>query len=651
MAAGLLNISPSAKWTGNATTVAGSPTGGSGSTPSLLNSNYGIRITDDNTLYITDRNNHRIVVIFPNSTIAGAIIGSGYGTGLTQMNYPSDIFVTSDGIYVLDTLNYRVLKWWENGTNTTIVAGTTGIVGSTSSNATFSTSYGLFVDDFSYVYVSDGANYRVMRFPPNSTSGTTGSTLAGTGFAGYGRQGFDSPRGIFVDSNRALYVVDTNNHRIQKWNFEVCYGVTVAGTGYSGNSLGQLQNPSSVVVDSNGYMYITDQNNHRILRWAPDACLGECIAGCSMTAGTRADQLYYPFSVAFDSQGSLYVSDTSNNRVQKFSILNNTEAVLVPTAQWALNATTVAGSPTGGSGSTPSFLNSNYGIRITDDNTLYIADRNNHRIVVIFPNSTIAGAIIGSGYGTGLTQMNYPSDIFVTSDGIYVLDSSNYRILKLQKNGTNPTIVAGITGMAGSTSSYNTFGTSYQMFVDIYGNIYVSDQANHRVLRFPPNSSNGTNADIAAGIGTSGYGPSQLNTPYGIFVDSARTLYIADTNNHRIQRWKFNACSGITVAGRAGQAGTALYLLQYPTSVVVDINGYMYICDKNNNRVLRWTPDACLGECISGCTMTTGTRADQLYFPFSITFDSQGSLYVSDTSNNRVQKFRVLNNICEYYVA
>ncbi|CAF4231446.1 unnamed protein product, partial [Rotaria sp. Silwood2] len=601
--------------------------------------------TNDGTLYIADRSNHRVVVVYPNSTIAGAIIGSGYGNGLTQMNFPSDVFVTSDGIYVLDSSNYRVLKWWKNATNSSIVAGMTGVMGSTSSNATFSTTYGLFVDDLGYIYVSDAGNYRVIRFPPNSTSSTIGSTIAGTGLAGYGRQGLDSSRGIFVNSDGALYIADTNNHRIQKWNSGACYGVTTAGTGYTGNSLGQLQNPSSVVVDSNGYMYISDQNNHRVLRWAPEACAGECIAGCSMTIGTRPDQLFYPFSIAFDSQGSLYVSDTSNNRVQKFAILNNTEAVLVPTAQWVTNATTVAGSPTGGSGSTSSLLSSNYGIRITNDGTLYIADRSNHRVVVVYPNSTIAGAIIGSGYGNGLTQMNSPSDVFVTSDGIYVLDSSNYRVLKLQKNGTNPTIVAGSTGVLGTTSSYNTFGASYQMFIDISGNIYVSDQSNHRVLRFPPNSSSGTNANVIAGIGSSGYGPSQLNTPYGIFVDSARTLYIADTNNHRIQRWKYNACSGTTVAGRAGQTGSALYLLQYPSSVVVDINGYIYICDKNNNRVLRWAPEACAGECTAGCSMTIGTRPDQLFYPFSVAFDSQGSLYVSDTSNNRVQKFSVFNNV------
>ncbi|CAF0941349.1 unnamed protein product [Rotaria sordida] len=222
--------------------------------------------------------------------------------------------------------------------------------------------------------------------------------------------------------------------------------------------------------------------------------------------------------------------------VTGLTTITSAKAILLPTGQWEGNGATIAGSSLGGSGSTTSLLNSNYGIRITKDGTLYIADRDNHRVVVIFPNSTTAGLIIGGGFGTGITQMKYSSDVFVTNDAIYVLDSSNYRIQKWQKNGSNETIVAGITGSSGSALNNATFSTSYQMFVDIYGNIYVSDQANHRVLRFPPNSLSGTSADIIAGIGTSGYGPNQFYNPYGIYVDSARTLYVADTNNHRIHQ-------------------------------------------------------------------------------------------------------------------
>lgn len=286
--------------------------------------NEGIFIADNDTLYIADRINHRVVIVSPNSINASKILSVGGGSALNQMNNPMNVMVTADAIYVLDSSNYRVVKWFKNGTNATVVAGVTGSAGAATSNTTFGWDYGLFVDQYGSIYVSDGPNNRVLSFPSNSTSGANGNWIAGTGASGFGWQGFQSPRGIFVDSNQALYVADTSNHRIQKWNSGACYGVTVAGNRVSGNSLKQLNSPSGLVVDSNGYLYISDQGNNRILRWAPDSCAGQCIAGCSMTTGSRPDQLNSPFAVAFDSNGSLYVSDTGYHRVQKFSILNNT---------------------------------------------------------------------------------------------------------------------------------------------------------------------------------------------------------------------------------------------------------------------------------------------------------------------------------------
>ncbi|CAM4786685.1 unnamed protein product [Rotaria magnacalcarata] len=255
------------------------------------------------------------------------------------------------------------------------------------------------------------------------------------------------------------------------------------------------------------------------------------------------------------------------------------------------------------------------GIYITDNDTVYIANSVNNRIVIVSPNSTTASAIIGSDPGNSLTQLNYPVDLFVTSGGIYVLDPYNYRVVEWNKNETNSTSVAETTGVSGGTMDFNKFGISYQIFFDVF-----------------------------AGTSTAGDGPCVLYCPYGIFVDNALTLYIADKYNHRIQRWKFNACWGDTVADRVTQTGISLYLLNYPTAVVLGMNPYMHICDKNNNRILRWAPDACAGDCIAGCSMTTEASINQLNSPFTIVFDSQGSLYVSDTGNNRVQKFLVYDN-------
>ena len=473
---------------------------------------------------------------------------------------------------------------------------------------------------------------------------------------------------MFVDGDRTMYIADMYNHRVQMWTDGASVGSTVAGTGVAGTADSQLYYPISVVVDSNQYMYIADEYNNRIQRWAPGACAGQCLVGCSRSTGAAADRLYYPQSVAFDSQRALYVSDGFQHRIQKFTMSTDTgknHTHLRPTRivgirenshfhlfaallslssdfDWAPDGNTVAGSATGTGGTSSASLSNNLAIQIVDSgNNLYIADTGNNRVALIQPSSTNATRIFGS-VGTASNQFNQPTDIFVTNTAIYVLDASNYRVQMWPRNGSSGTTVAGITGSAGSAASSTTFSLSYGIFVDTTGYLYVSDQANHRVLRFPSGSTSGTSSVLVAGTGISGPASSQLSSPNKIFVDDASTVYIADTNNHRIQKWVYGACAGVTVAG-TGIAGSDLAQLQSPVSIMVDANGYMYISDRDNQRILRWSPGSSMGKCIAGCSGIAGTATNQLSSPSALAFDSNGLLYVSDKSNNRVQKFSLFS--------
>ena len=267
--------------------------------------------------------------------------------------------------------------------------------------------------------------------------------------------------------------------------------------------------------------------------------------------------------------------------------------------------------------------------------------------MVIQPNSTNATDIIGSGPGTAWNQFQEPTDVFVTNTSVYVLDALNYRIQMWPRNGSNATTVAGMTGSVGNASNTTTFGYSYGIYVDNVGSVYVSDQSNHRVLRYPPASVSGTSGIVVAGTGISGSAPSQLNAPSRIFVDDARTIYIADSANHRIQRWTYGACSGVTVAG-TGTSGSTTSQLNFPVSVIVDTNQIMYIGDQGNNRIHRWTVGDCSGQCLVGCTQASGNATYQFYLLQAMAFDSQGALYVSDGTNNRVQKSGLLKDFSEF---
>ncbi|CAF4212685.1 unnamed protein product, partial [Adineta steineri] len=102
------------------------------------------------------------------------------------------------------------------------------------------------------------------------------------------------------------------------------------------------------------------------------------------------------------------------------------------------------------------------------------------------------------------------------------------------------------------------------------------------------------------------------------------------------------ATSGVTVAGIASVAGSNLTLLNNPNAVIVDNNGYIYVADGNNDRIVKWTTNYTAGGiCVVGCTGSTGVANNQFNGVRDLKFDMQGNLYVTDQQNYRIQKFMI----------
>lgn len=130
-----------------------------------------------------------------------------------------------------------------------------------------------------------------------------------------------------------------------------------------------------------------------------------------------------------------------------------------------------------------------------------------------------------------------------------------------------------------------------------------------------------------------GNGPHQLKEPRCVYVDANETVYICDTENHRIQRWEKGQSTGTTVAG--GSAGSSLNQLNKPLGLTFDKNGLMYVADTENNRVLRYTLNSTLGSIVAG-QGGSGSNDDQLKLPTSVVVDSNLNLYIADRDNNRI---------------
>ncbi|CAF4405295.1 unnamed protein product [Rotaria sp. Silwood2] len=306
-----------------------------------------------------------------------------------------------------------------------------------------------------------------------------------------------------------------------RWNST---GLTVAGIGSSsGSTSDKLNTPIDLAVDFSNTLYIADFNNNRIQRWLIGASTGTTVAGqANGTSGIGAAYLSAPAGVIIDSNNNIYVSDSINARIQQWT-------------NGATSGTQIAG--TGSSGFAYNQFHTPYFIsRDTNTNTLYIADYNNNRVMSYAPgvsNGTLA--IGGQGPGTNSTQLYYPVGVYfdLASNSLLIANYGGQHIVRWPLSDRSWTLVAGSPGMVGSSSTRLSYPTGVTL--DPMGNMYVADTGNHRIQLFLAGQTNGTT--IAGITGVSGSNSTQLNSPYSIRLDNQLNLYVADTLNHRIQKY------------------------------------------------------------------------------------------------------------------
>ncbi|CAF4119142.1 unnamed protein product [Rotaria sp. Silwood2] len=285
-----------ATWTQNATTVAGG--NGQGSDLNQLDIPYGFFVDDNQSIYVADFNNHRVVK-WDRGVSSGQIVAGGKGHGLDndQLDSPMDVFVDKHGtMYISDRNNDRVQRWSRGAqSGETIIRDIFPI--------------GIVQDDQGSLYVSDDIKHEVRKWHVGDTIGQLVTSEV-----------FD-PGLLFVDRNLALYVADKGNHRVIKVDDGTTQISIVAG-GSQSDGADQLGYPDSVIVDELGTVYVTDTDHDRIVRWPRGATSGSVIAG-GHGEGSQSDQLSSPTDLAFDLDGNLYVVDSKNFRVQKFAIAKN----------------------------------------------------------------------------------------------------------------------------------------------------------------------------------------------------------------------------------------------------------------------------------------------------------------------------------------
>ena len=287
------------------------------------------------------------------------------------------------------------------------------------------------------------------------------------GQPGAGEGQFDAPRGVAVGPDGSLYVADSRNNRIQKFTADGVFvrawgqlGLVDDGTGTQG---GFFNEPWGVAVGPDGSVYVADLWNHRIQKFTAD---GQFIRMWGRFAQDGAyDSFYGPRAIAVDGEGRLYVADTGNDRVVVFDSDGNGLAVI------------------GASGFEAGYLDEPVGLAVSADGSeLYVADTWNQR-VQRYRRDQI-GEYVADGAWTisawyGQSLENKPYLALDEAGRVLVTDPEGYRVLVFDRDGQY------LDGWGDAGSDNSTFAILSGLAVDAAGRPIVVDSGNFRVMRFP----------------------------------------------------------------------------------------------------------------------------------------------------------------------
>jgi len=286
----------------------------------------------------------------------------------------------------------------------------------------------------------------------------------------------------------------------------------------------------------------------------------------------------------------------------------------------------------------PSGLNAPRSIAVGLNDDLYIADSRNHRIVHIASNGTLLGQ--WGTFADGLIAeapigtFNEPWGVAVGPDGsVYVTDTWNHRVQKFTKDG-KPLLSWGQYGqpISGFAESESYFYGPRGIAVDSSGHVFVADTGNKRIVVFD------NNGGYLTEFGTEGFDSGQFDEPVGVAVSNNGTVYVADTWNQRVQAFT-QSVDGISYLPSLQWDVNAWFgqSLDNKPLIAVGPNDHVFITDPEGYRIIEFNPD--------GTFVRTwgdfGEGIDQIGLAAGVAVDQNGFVWVTDAGNNRILKFRL----------
>jgi sugar lactone lactonase YvrE len=519
------------------------------------------------------------------------------------------------------------------------------------------------------LYIADN-NQRIRMVNTNGII----TTVAGNGVAGFAGDGgaatnasLNSPVSVALDASGNVYVADQYNQRIRKVLLYASYpALRLNGVGAAdvGSYTAVVTSPYGSVTSAVAALAVLLPPSI-VVQPASHGALNGSNATLNVTAmGTQPLYYFWYFGatnlVQSGTNSTLTVPNFSTNNAGNYTVVitniygSVTSQVAALTVVFPPVVTVQPGSMTVLAGS-----NATLSVAVAGSGPFsYVWQLNGTNI----PNNIITtaagkGSLGYTGDGGAATNafMHYPFGAVVDSSGnLYIADTYNQRIREVGTSGIITTVAgnggAGYSGDGGAATNASLYYPR-GVAVDASGNVYIADYYNNGIRKV------GTNGIITtvAGNGTAGYSGdggaatnASLHYPFGVAVDAAGSVYIADAANQRIRKVGgggiITTVAGKGTVGFSGDGGAATNAsLYYPSGMALDAAGNLYIADYYNNRIRRVDTNGIITTVAgNGSASYAGdggaaTNAG-LNLPYGVAVDSFGNLYVADTYNERIRE-------------
>jgi len=576
---------------GTGQSLTGYPVTSSPATSVPLGLPVGVALDSNGNLYVADLLNLCVWRVSPAGILTNfagnhsiGYIGDGGPAVLATLYFPSGVATDrDDNVYIADTNNLRIRKVSSDGTISTVPGSFVP--------AQILRPVSVAIDNSKNVYFGTGEN-SIAKVTPSGTYVTvTGSALEG--FSGDGGNAANAtvcnPSGVTIDTGGNVYFADNCNNRVRKISASGLI-TTVAGDGTAGFSgdgdlatNAQLSSTTAIATNLAGNLYIADAKNSRV-RMVNSAGVistvaGNGVAGFSGDGGPAADaQLSSPSSLAIDANSNLYISD--NNIVafpSGIETLNQVMTSRIRKVSPTGTITTIAGSgPAGdtGDGGQATGAQINAGpIAVDGSGNLYFADNVDAYIRKI------------SAAGTISTITRTDLRLISSHDGIPAANAYVNNVSALTTDALGNLFL--------SVNDYKTSDNRVREIVSSSG-LITSVAGNPGYLDLAHIGDGGPATDAS------------LYNPAGIALDSSGNLFISDEFNHRVRRVSpdrtITTIAGNGTFGHSGDGGLGLNAQMQPGNLALGANGRIYFTDGNVVRVL--TP--------TGCKYSTSTKSLQV---------------------------------------